>query len=115
MRGLVLRCQRANLRHFPGFAFLSCVVASGALADFPAQETPAYTRRQRRQDPCREDAGRQIFESRCASCHGLDGLGGEHAPAIATRDAVGHTRSITRLLKSFAMASKLKGCRPSRR
>lgn len=30
------------------------------------------------------DAGRQLFESRCAGCHGLDGRGGERAPSIAT-------------------------------
>src|SRR5712671_3880200 len=28
--------------------------------------------------------GRQVFESRCAGCHGMDGRGGEHAPDIAT-------------------------------
>src|SRR6185436_15072027 len=26
--------------------------------------------------------GRQIFEDRCGTCHGADGNGGEHAPAI---------------------------------
>ena len=30
------------------------------------------------QDP----PGRQIFEDRCGTCHGADGNGGEHAPAI---------------------------------
>lgn len=30
------------------------------------------------------DSGQQIFSSICASCHGLDGRGGEHAPNIAT-------------------------------
>ena len=31
------------------------------------------------QDP---EPGRQHFESRCTSCHGGDGAGGEHGPAI---------------------------------
>ncbi len=31
--------------------------------------------------------GRQLFENRCAGCHGLDGRGGERAPDIATRAA----------------------------
>jgi cytochrome c oxidase cbb3-type subunit III len=29
--------------------------------------------------------GRSIFETKCATCHGLDGLGGEHAPDIIRR------------------------------
>jgi len=28
------------------------------------------------------EAGRKQFESLCASCHGIDGVGGEHAPSI---------------------------------
>ena len=32
--------------------------------------------------------GKNIFESKCATCHGLDGLGGEHAPDIVRRPAV---------------------------
>jgi putative heme-binding domain-containing protein len=32
--------------------------------------------------------GQQLFSSRCAGCHGLDGRGGEHAPNIATNEAV---------------------------
>src|SRR5258706_6153332 len=28
------------------------------------------------------EAGRKQFESRCASCHGADGAGGEHGPSI---------------------------------
>jgi cytochrome c oxidase cbb3-type subunit 3 len=32
--------------------------------------------------------GKSIFEPRCATCHGLDGLGGEHAPDIARRPTV---------------------------
>jgi cytochrome c oxidase cbb3-type subunit III len=32
--------------------------------------------------------GKSAFEARCATCHGLDGLGGEHAPDIVRRSAV---------------------------
>lgn len=32
--------------------------------------------------------GKGIFEARCATCHGLDGLGGEHAPDIVRQTAV---------------------------
>ncbi len=35
-------------------------------------------------------AGRQLFNSSCAGCHGLDGRGGEHAPNIATDANVQH-------------------------
>jgi cytochrome c oxidase cbb3-type subunit III len=32
--------------------------------------------------------GKRVFEQRCATCHGLDGLGGEHAPEIVRRTEV---------------------------
>ncbi len=32
--------------------------------------------------------GKNLFEAKCATCHGLDGLGGEHAPDIIRRPAV---------------------------
>jgi cytochrome c oxidase cbb3-type subunit 3 len=34
------------------------------------------------------DGGKKVFGSKCATCHGLDGLGGEHAPDIVRRPAV---------------------------
>jgi putative heme-binding domain-containing protein len=34
------------------------------------------------------DPGQQVFSNICASCHGLDGQGGEHAPNIATNPEV---------------------------
>ena len=38
--------------------------------------------------PSSVEDGRKAFESICASCHGLDGRGGERGPNIATRAAV---------------------------
>src|SRR4051812_37818778 len=43
-----------------------------------------------------QDAGKQQFQARCAGCHGEDGTGGAHGPAIVdvrqprapTRDAI---------------------------
>jgi len=32
--------------------------------------------------------GKSVFEAKCATCHGLDGLGGEHAPDIIRRAGV---------------------------
>ncbi len=32
-----------------------------------------------------EDAGRQVYNNNCSVCHGGDGFGGEHGPAIAWR------------------------------
>jgi len=34
------------------------------------------------------EAGRELFESTCAGCHGLDGRGGEKGPNIATRPEI---------------------------
>lgn len=33
--------------------------------------------------------GRRVFESRCAACHGVNGRGGEHAPAIVANPNLG--------------------------
>jgi cytochrome c oxidase cbb3-type subunit 3 len=38
--------------------------------------------------PQPELRGRRVFEAKCATCHGLDGLGGEHAPDIVRRLAM---------------------------
>ncbi len=37
--------------------------------------------------PQPELKGKSVFELRCATCHGLDGLGGEHAPDIIRQTA----------------------------
>jgi cytochrome c oxidase cbb3-type subunit III len=35
-------------------------------------------------------AGKQVFATTCAACHGLDGAGGEHGPDIAHRQEIQH-------------------------
>jgi len=56
-------------------------------------------------------AGQQIFDSTCASCHGLDGRGGERAPDIATRPEITH-RTDQDLLKIFRAGIPEKGMPP---
>lgn len=51
---------------------LAAAFSALALAAAPVQAQPA-------------DAGRRIFETRCARCHGGDGNGGEMGPAIRER------------------------------
>jgi putative heme-binding domain-containing protein len=46
-----------------------------------AQDQEA-TKKTRVTKPPPASAGRRVFESRCAACHGPNGRGGEHAPAI---------------------------------
>jgi cytochrome c oxidase cbb3-type subunit III len=43
-------------------------------------------------------AGTELFEAKCAACHGLDGRGGEHAPDIAGAPSV-RFRSDAQLLQ----------------
>jgi putative heme-binding domain-containing protein len=52
------------------------------------------------------EEGKQIFESACAGCHGLDGHGGERGPDIATRQQVVQ-------LSDGAILEILRGGRPA--
>src|SRR6266436_5392917 len=45
------------------------------------------------------DPGQQSFESRCVSCHGGDGAGGEHGPAIVFRLARRTDPDLARLIR----------------
>ena len=56
-------------------------------------------------------AGQQIFDSACASCHGLDGKGGERAPDIATRPEIARL-SDPDLLKVLSAGIPEKGMPP---
>src|SRR3954466_13313524 len=44
-------------------------------------------------------AGRKQFESRCSSCHGADGTGGELGPPIVNRLAAKTDEDLTNLMK----------------
>jgi len=56
-------------------------------------------------------AGQQIFDTACASCHGLDGRGGERAPDIATRAEIARL-SDPELLKVLRAGIPDKGMPP---
>jgi cytochrome c oxidase cbb3-type subunit 3 len=60
---------------------------SGEQAVVYAQKSKQATSRgpSHKQD---SEAGRELFESTCGGCHGLDGRGGEKGPNIATRPEI---------------------------
>src|ERR1700676_1122359 len=47
------------------------------------------------QDP---DAGRRNYQSRCVSCHGGDGAGGEHGPSIVNRIGAHNDSELTTII-----------------
>jgi cytochrome c oxidase cbb3-type subunit 3 len=77
--------METNFRTY--LAVLSCAASFVvARATFSRQSKPNSGEQQTAERVLAE--GRQVFESRCAGCHGLDARGGERAPDIATRAAV---------------------------
>ena len=64
-----------------GLVLISFGAASNMLCQNPNSEAPTPALKP-------QLGGKNIFEAKCATCHGLDGLGGEHAPDIIRRPAV---------------------------
>lgn len=71
---------------------IAVLILAGAVWVAPLRYSEAQeARRNRSQSTTREQSvadGREVFEGRCAGCHGLDGRGGERAPDISTRPVV---------------------------
>src|SRR6266849_10650524 len=76
--------SRASLRWVVATAglILGCIFLASGEGEMQSQQ-PGKAGLSTKQGEQSLGAGRQIFESRCASCHGLDGRGTERAPNIA--------------------------------
>jgi cytochrome c oxidase cbb3-type subunit 3 len=61
-------------------------ILGAALTAASAQQTPHLGAKRSPQTSL--SVGHQTFDATCASCHGLDGRGGERAPDIATRPEI---------------------------
>lgn len=79
-----------------------------ALATASAQQSP---RARAKRSPQTSVPGHQTFDATCASCHGLDGRGGERAPDIATKPEITHL-SDEELLKILRAGLPEKGMPP---
>jgi cytochrome c oxidase cbb3-type subunit III len=64
-----------------GLALISLAPAANLLCQNPNSEGPASGLKF-------DLRGKSVFEGKCATCHGLDGLGGEHAPDVIRRPDV---------------------------
>jgi cytochrome c oxidase cbb3-type subunit 3 len=70
----------------PGLGLmLLCALSATQRVASQGQKSPPSANGNERANKSNVD-GQQIFESRCAGCHGLDGRGGERAPDIATSE-----------------------------
>ena len=69
-----------------------------ALAAGTSVAYPQASDRPESSKPVARAAGAELFEAKCAACHGLDGRGGEHAPDIAGAPSV-KSRSDAQLLQ----------------
>ena len=78
-----LRSVKLRIPVTAGFVFL-CAGLFAISAAGRAQQAEAHTRQSA---GAAMDRGKRSFAAYCATCHGLDGRGGEHAPAIVDTPA----------------------------
>lgn len=79
--------RRGRASALLALAFVLTGLAWGRASGPGAQQKPRPAKKIPAAAP-RADDGRVTFEAVCASCHGLDGRGGERGPDIATRAVV---------------------------
>ena len=88
--GITFCHRRGRLRGKGVFCIIAIWMLTAALWTYPRQQntepTPASAAKK---TPLPPAEGQRSFESHCASCHGIDGRGGEHAHAISTPRAAG--------------------------
>lgn len=72
-------------RRFFGTAIASVLFASGAVVMHAGGQKANSQARKNQPGLSAAEDGRKTFESVCATCHGLDGRGGERGPNVATR------------------------------
>lgn len=89
-KGIAFCRRRAGLRGRSVLPLLVSLILPAGLVTYPVQQNPEPTPACPAEKTSSLPAlGQRSFESHCASCHGLDGRGSEHAHAIATPHAAG--------------------------
>jgi len=83
----IIHASRLPLRFFLGTTLVLCTLCLHPAKNSLAQNQPK-TKKTTNPQPPETAGGRQLFESTCACCHGLDGRGAERAPDISTRPQV---------------------------
>src|ERR1035437_5336910 len=76
--------RRPALHYFGTRAVIALLSIQVLLGICLAQQSSTLPANPSQREVSKPVRGRQSFESHCASWHGLDGRGGEHAHAIAT-------------------------------
>jgi cytochrome c oxidase cbb3-type subunit 3 len=73
------------LAHFSLQALTLPPISSLTVLDAALRSPAQQARRPQSASSAKNHTGKQVLNSSCGTCHGLDGRGGQHAPNIATK------------------------------